>query len=235
MKLLGQADEIKEMTIAIHAWKDASDFDPSQTSKIRTAARALRERLSKYYRTEGQRDPIEVRLPDRGYVPEFQDRRIVITVASLQNMNPNASDPYLCAAVTDDIVYRLNNAGAVEARRMETLDSACVNVRFVLRGCLACRRQDTVKVNAWLQDLTAGLIVWDGDFDEHRDNLLKLSQRVADAVLSVLRYQGESASPVRAEAPQSSPRRRPPGQAQRTIKSRSRAKQTWPDISPLHF
>jgi TolB-like protein len=184
MQLLVQIEQIKEMIIAIRVWKD-TDFDPLLTSKIRTAARNLRAKIAEYYRTEGQRDLIEICLPHWGYVPDIRDRRLAIDVALFENRNPNGDQQYLCDAVTDDIVYLLANAGAIEAKRVETL--ACTSsAHYGLSGILFCR-DDTVKLNVWLQDLRARRIIWDPTFEGCRDDLLKLSQQVAGGARSILR------------------------------------------------
>jgi hypothetical protein len=73
-RLLGDADRIKEMTIAIRAFHESADFNPMESSKVRVAALALRQRLAAYYAGEGFRDPIEITLPIGTYVPRIRYR-----------------------------------------------------------------------------------------------------------------------------------------------------------------
>jgi TolB-like protein len=190
-KLLGQADEIKETMIAIRVWPEDRDFDPLVTSKIRTAARAIRKKIAEYYRSEGRCDSIEIRLPDWGYVPDIGDRRLSVDVALFENLNPSGDQSHLCSASCDEIVYRLSHAGAIEAKRVTALTSGAGGSHFGLRGCLGCRG-DEVRLNVSLQDLRAALIVWDAAFEGERGELLRLSQKVADTVLSVLRPKVET-------------------------------------------
>jgi hypothetical protein len=76
-KILGQEEEIKEITLASAVYQD-DNYDPAEHHKIRELARSLRLRLDKYYETEGQRDPILIRIPCGGYVPEIVERHISI-------------------------------------------------------------------------------------------------------------------------------------------------------------
>ena len=69
--LIGKADEIKEITIAIRVFAETAEFDPLVNSRIRVAAWALRRRLAAYYVDEGRRDPIEIVMRIGSYVPRF--------------------------------------------------------------------------------------------------------------------------------------------------------------------
>src|SRR5262245_2872297 len=51
-QLLGEADQIKEMTIAMRAFQESSGFDPLESSRVRVAALALRQRVAIYYARE---------------------------------------------------------------------------------------------------------------------------------------------------------------------------------------
>jgi hypothetical protein len=73
--LIGRADEIKELTVAIRAFRESVDFNPLENSKVRVAGLALRQRLAAYYANEGRNDPIEIAIPTGSYVPEMRKRR----------------------------------------------------------------------------------------------------------------------------------------------------------------
>jgi uncharacterized membrane-anchored protein len=72
--LIGQADQIKELTVAIRVFGESADFDPLVSSKVRVAALALRRRIASYYATEGARDPIEILMFMGTYVPRIRRR-----------------------------------------------------------------------------------------------------------------------------------------------------------------
>ncbi len=51
-----------------------SDFNPLDDASVRKLATALRQRLDRYYESEGVHDPVRIRLPLRSYVPLFELR-----------------------------------------------------------------------------------------------------------------------------------------------------------------
>lgn len=68
----GEADQIKEYTIAVEAFGRPPEFEPKQDPIVRVDANRLRERLKKYYRTEGRDHAVHILLPLGQYVPVFQ-------------------------------------------------------------------------------------------------------------------------------------------------------------------
>jgi hypothetical protein len=70
--LIGDADTIKEMTVAIRVYRETVAFEPLENSKVRVAGLALRRRLTAYYAGEGARDPIEITIPVGTYVPRIR-------------------------------------------------------------------------------------------------------------------------------------------------------------------
>lgn len=70
--LAGQADEIKEYTIALEVYGRKPDYDPKIDSTVRVEASRVRTRLQEYYETAGVADPIRIEYPKGSYVPVFQ-------------------------------------------------------------------------------------------------------------------------------------------------------------------
>lgn len=70
----GESAVLKETLIGIHVFGKES-YDPAAgDSQVRTAATRLRQRLEKYYETEGKQDLWRISLPKEGYVPCFTRR-----------------------------------------------------------------------------------------------------------------------------------------------------------------
>ena len=69
-------DRLKEYTIGAEALGRGDSFDPRTDPIVRAEASRLRERLKRYYETEGQNDAVVVLLPKGGYVPEFVERNV---------------------------------------------------------------------------------------------------------------------------------------------------------------
>jgi hypothetical protein len=72
--LAGREDEIKEYTIGVEALGRPSGFDPKQDSVVRVEAHRLRDKLERYYETEGADDPVVISLQVGNYIPQFLHR-----------------------------------------------------------------------------------------------------------------------------------------------------------------
>jgi hypothetical protein len=67
----GHADEIKEYSVAVEALGRPADFDPKKDAIVRVEMHRLRKRLREYYADRGSRDPVQIALGEKGYIPEF--------------------------------------------------------------------------------------------------------------------------------------------------------------------
>lgn len=70
----GEADEVKEYSIAVNALNRPSAFDPQNDTIVRVTAHTLRKRLEQYYTTEGASHPVQIQLPAGKYVLRFVRR-----------------------------------------------------------------------------------------------------------------------------------------------------------------
>ncbi|MBT3143407.1 hypothetical protein DS909_03195 [Phaeobacter gallaeciensis] len=69
--LVGDADRLKEYTIATEVFGKDSSFDPRGDAVVRVEARRLRRALEHYYLTEGVEDAVSILMPKGGYRPAF--------------------------------------------------------------------------------------------------------------------------------------------------------------------
>jgi hypothetical protein len=67
----GEADQVKEYSIAVNALNRPETFDPQSDTIVRVTAHTLRKRLEQYYATEGADHPIQMQLPAGKYVLRF--------------------------------------------------------------------------------------------------------------------------------------------------------------------
>jgi hypothetical protein len=70
----GQASELKEFNIGVEALGRLADFDPTSNSIVRVELFRLREKLKRYYETEGLHDPVVIVLKPGNYTPQFVTR-----------------------------------------------------------------------------------------------------------------------------------------------------------------
>lgn len=65
---------LEQIEIAEKVLKRGKEFSPLDDASVRKLGTALRQRLQRYYETEGADDPVRVTLPVRSYVPVFEVR-----------------------------------------------------------------------------------------------------------------------------------------------------------------
>lgn len=71
LALAGNADQIKESSIALEVFSRETSFDSNSDSIVRSAARRLRARLERYYIGAGAHDEVWINVPKGNYVPEI--------------------------------------------------------------------------------------------------------------------------------------------------------------------
>jgi hypothetical protein len=76
----GDAEHLKEYTVAVEALGRASTYDPRHDSAVRIQAGRLRQKLAEYYRTEGQSDDIVIDLPKGHFKLTFDLRQTAGTI-----------------------------------------------------------------------------------------------------------------------------------------------------------
>lgn len=67
-------DEISEQKIGERVFNRPPDYNPNEDNIVRSQARLLRQKLEAYFATEGANEPLLLRIPKGGYVPEFIER-----------------------------------------------------------------------------------------------------------------------------------------------------------------
>jgi hypothetical protein len=69
--LRGEADQIKEYTIAVEAYHRSADFQQKENSLVRVEIKRLREKLQQFYETEGATHSLRIVIPVGQYAPTF--------------------------------------------------------------------------------------------------------------------------------------------------------------------
>ena len=75
--ITGQAERLKEQSIGTEVLGRKPNYDPADDNIVRVRAHELRERLEKYFTTEGLDEPVVITVPKGTYVPEFSPRVVV--------------------------------------------------------------------------------------------------------------------------------------------------------------
>jgi hypothetical protein len=90
----GQTEKLKEQAIGVEVLGRRPDYDPAVDNIVRVRARELRERLAKYYETEGVEESIVITIPKGSYVPEFEERQI----EAVETTTPLVAEPPIIPA-----------------------------------------------------------------------------------------------------------------------------------------
>src|SRR5262245_64532131 len=72
--LENRIDEISEQRIDERVFERAPDYNPNEDNIVRSQARLLRRKLEAYFASEGEQEPVVLRIPKGGYTPEFVER-----------------------------------------------------------------------------------------------------------------------------------------------------------------
>ncbi len=92
----GEAEQIKEYSIAVEALGRSPEFDQKKDSIVRVEAHRLRKRLREYYEGQGAGHAIQVVIPPGQYAPKFIARQTLERAsepAAAQQVLPVASPP----------------------------------------------------------------------------------------------------------------------------------------------
>src|SRR5262249_37856688 len=109
----GDADSLKEYTLALEVFDRPQDYDPKVDSVVRVEARRLRQKLDSYYRGDGSRDRIRISYPHGAYVPAFEllavsPERRGIAVLPFVSMSADPEQNFFCDGLTEQLIAALS-------------------------------------------------------------------------------------------------------------------------------
>jgi len=73
-------ERIKEQSIGTEVLGRKPNYDPAEDNIVRVRAHELRQRLEKYFATDGIEEPVVITVPKGTYVPEFHPRPAIVDV-----------------------------------------------------------------------------------------------------------------------------------------------------------
>jgi hypothetical protein len=87
--IAGEADQLKEYTVAVDGLGKPDSYDPRQDSLVRIQIGRLRSKLADYYRTEGEHDSVVLEIPKGHFKLTWETRPSLLLVqASPQPATP---------------------------------------------------------------------------------------------------------------------------------------------------
>ncbi len=97
----GQADQLKEYTIATEALGRPANFDQKRDSIVRVEVHRLRKRLAQYYENVGKDDPVRIVIPEGKYVPLFVPRTAATSLSTAEGLPAEPVAAALAAIPTE--------------------------------------------------------------------------------------------------------------------------------------
>jgi TolB-like protein/Tfp pilus assembly protein PilF len=174
-------------------------------------ARRLREKLRKYYETDGKSDPICIEFPTGSYAPVVQTREETadlaktgtkpenaIAVLPFANLSSEQENEYFSDGLTEELINALTK---VEGLRVVAWSSAFqlkgkprdirriaeqLGVRAVLDGSVR-RTHDRVRITAQLVDTTDGHYLWSETYERPLQDIFAIEDEITSAIVGALR------------------------------------------------
>ena len=117
----GEADQLKEYTIAVDALAKPSTYDPRHDSAVRIQIGRLRQKLAEYYRTEGKDDPLVIDLPKGHFKLTCRPRVMIAEAAPPRAKSKERIPAWLGASIWLALIVALAWGGysIVEVRHAE--------------------------------------------------------------------------------------------------------------------
>lgn len=186
---------LKQYTIAIHAFGRSEDFDSTEDPIVRIQASRLRRHLEVYYKEEGKSDSIAISLPKGGYTPKFE--RTVqkeysisnsIGVSPIKNLNPDHSEDHIVEGFTQELIMELGRYKHLEVIKLDLIGNEIMRnsiARFSLEGSFR-HYSSSVKISVILLDNLNGQIIWSYQekYNGENNNLIQIQEDLAMAVAS---------------------------------------------------
>jgi len=91
--LQDRLNSINEQSVGEQVFERAKNYNPSDDNIVRSQARLLRQKLDAYFASEGAHEPLIVRIPKGGYVPEFVTRLNPPPQPTVLEESPSRSRP----------------------------------------------------------------------------------------------------------------------------------------------
>lgn len=207
----GRGEHLKEFVIGVEVFDKTEKYDPRMDPIVRVEARRLREKLKKYYETDGREDPLCIDFPTGTYAPLIQTRDALqvsaagaksaenaIAVLPFTNLSSEQENEYFSDGLTEELINALTK---VEGLRVVAWSSAFqlkgkardirriaeqLGVRAVLEGSVR-RTIDRLRITAQLVDTKDGHYLWSETYERPIKDVFAIEDEISSAIVGALR------------------------------------------------
>lgn len=192
--LAAEEHQLKEYTIGQDVFDRGVDFDPRIDPIVRVEAGRLRQKLQRYYESEGKDSPIRIQLPKGAYVPVIGSQAApqtpaantvpTLAVLTFADLSPNRDQAYLCEGMTEELIRALTKASGLRVFAARSAQSA----NFVLEGGLR-RDGDRMRITTLLKSALTGQFVWGENYDSEFADVFSIQEDISRAIVAALQVQ----------------------------------------------
>ena len=213
--LAGRSATLKEYLVGVEVFDRSPDFDPRVDPIVRVEARRLREKLRRYYATEGRLDAILIEYPKGSYAPHFRRRSSpaaselaapAIAVLPFANLGSEPDNEYFSDGLTEELIHALTKVRGLHVVAWDTaarwkgrpvdLRAAReqLKVSTVLEGSVRSSGE-RLRITAQLIDTATGYYLWSEAYERRMSDVFAIQDEISRAIVNTLRVQlvgGES-------------------------------------------
>ncbi|HEX5153405.1 MAG TPA: hypothetical protein VFW07_18275 [Parafilimonas sp.] len=209
--LLGQANQLKEYTIAVSVLNKPKDFKPQINGVVRVHAGNLRRALNNYYINKGTSDFVRIFIPKGTYIPQFTygitettrrknddwvstKTQTIIGVAPfthLDNSFINCFADGLCTQLSSDLA-NIKNFSTIAYPVMRNLFeranwklTSLTGIQHLIAGNIQLI-QDQLRINVQLIETNTNIQVWNRVYERkiNDTNMFKLQDEIVNLVIA---------------------------------------------------
>jgi serine/threonine-protein kinase len=207
----GHGENLKEFVIGVEVFDKTETYDPRMDPIVRVEARRLREKLRKYYETEGSDDALYIDFPTGAYVPLVKPREAVrvstsavattenaIAVLPFVNLSSEQENEYFSDGLTEELINALTKVEGLhvvawssafqlkgKARDIRRIAEQ-LHVRAVLEGSVR-RTADRLRITAQLVDAADGHYLWSESYERAIKDVFSIQDEISSAIVGALR------------------------------------------------
>ncbi len=207
----GRGDQLKEFVIGVEVFDKTEKYDPRMDPIVRVEARRLREKLKKYYETEGREDPVCIDFPTGTYAPLIQTRDALpvpsagpasaenaIAVLPFANLSSEQENEYFSDGLTEELINALTKVDGLRVvawsssfqLKGKTRDirriAEQLKVRAILEGSVR-RTSDRLRITAQLLDSSDGHYLWSETYERALKDVFAVQDEISSAIVGALR------------------------------------------------
>jgi TolB-like protein/Tfp pilus assembly protein PilF len=209
--LEGRGDHLKEFVVGVEVFDKTEKYDPRMDPIVRVEARRLREKLRKYYETEGRDDLVYIDFPTGGYTPVAQTREPrpaatagaaqvenAIAVLPFSNLSSEQENEYFSDGLTEELINALTKVEGLrvvawgstfqfkgKARDIRRIAEQ-LRVKAVLEGSVR-RTPDRLRITAQLVDTIDGHYLWSETYERALKDVFAVQDEISSAIVGALR------------------------------------------------